>query len=222
MRIFIRTLVLIPVIFSQIICESSPVFLGIYIGFKEGVNAVNTPDGRRNGFSFSSVPDVGIKIEYPLKLNLPISLYSELSYSNYSFIIKESKSSDVIKSFKHRISYITFTPGIIFDIINVGFSFGLPLSANYGPEIDLSHINTLVEVKAGANINLYQDELGVLKFNIQAGYMLSGIFSDYGTQDPLLEILPPKKPQTITDEFNPRVVSLMVGLTFLLNPNNIF
>lgn len=207
---------------QPILSQTNPIFLGVYFGFKEGVNAVNTPDGRRNGFAFNSIPDAGIKFEYPLGSNSSISLYSELGYSNYSFIIKESKSSDNTQSFKHHFSYLSLTPGIIFDIINIGISFGLPISANYGPNIDLSTIGALVQVNAGANINLYSDDFGSLKLNIQAGYMLTGIFKDYGENDPLIEIIPPKNPQIITNEFNPRVASLMLGLSFVLNMNNIF
>ncbi len=222
MRKLIIVVLLLIAFDKPIHCQNAPFYIGVCLGFKEGINAVNTPDGRRNGFAFNSIPDAGIKFYYPLDSNSPISLYTELGYSNYSFIIKESKLSDPIKSFKHHFAYLTITPGIIFDIINLGIKFGFPITANYGPVIDLSKIGTLVEVNAGANINLYSDDIGILNLNIQAGYMLTGIFKDYSKDDPLIDIIPPKKSQEITNEFNPRAASLLVGLSFLMNMNNIF
>jgi hypothetical protein len=50
---------------------------------------------------------------------------------------------------------------------------------------------------------------------IRAGYMLSGIYEDFGEQDPLLEEIPAQGHEVITNEFNPRAASVAIGFSYL-------
>jgi hypothetical protein len=211
--------ILFPVLSLSLISENgSGPFLGVFTGFKEGISGVSTPSGRKNGFAFTGVPDFGIKGEHIIIPAVPLIIGADLGYSNYSFYIKESKASDTeIKEYKHKFSYISLAPYLRFDIISLGFAFGVPIAAEYGPDLDVSKLNIMAEIRAGATFKLYEDNSGKLNIYFEAGYMLTGIFSDYGKDDPLLTIIPPKAPQIISNEFNPRAVSLTLGISYLLN-----
>ena len=189
--------------------------IGPYLSAKGGINGVNTPSGRKNGVAINTVPDFGITGYYPLSRTSNLGISLDIGYSTYSYLIKVSSLD---KEFTHTYSYITLSPNFAFEFLLIGFNFGFPVKANYGPEIDIDKLDAISEFRIAVNIPLLKDETGSLNIFIQAGYMLTGIYDDFENDDPLIdEGVIPRQPNRLTNEHNPRAASLLIGLNYLFN-----
>jgi hypothetical protein len=197
--------------------ESSELLIGPGIAAKGGMNGVTTPSGRQNDFAFSSMPDFRLDAYYSLNsIKTRMSVGLSLGYSSYAYYINETRGEK--REFKHNYSYFSISPGFQFDILQLEFLFGLPLAADMdGKDISASKLNTIAELRLTGNIPLYDDESGSLYLFVGAGYMLTGMYKSFETDDPLLDILIPDYPQTITNQYNPRVASIFLGIKYLLN-----
>jgi hypothetical protein len=190
--------------------------VGPYLGLKAGVNGGKNLDGRKNAFSFNGIPDFGASAFYYFDQDRTLGLACDLGMSSYTFGIKNIAGN---KNFTEKFSYITLNPGFYFWRFVFGFNFGIPVSGSYGSDISTSKLSPLVELRLAGVIPVFSDETGTLNVNIQGGYMLTGVFKDFGQNDPLMTEIPPVPPQMITSSFNPRVVSLSVGISYLFNIN---
>lgn len=199
------------------VADISPWGFGPFVGFKGGINGVNTPSGRKNSFSFSSIPDFGLTLRYYINHSTKLGFNFDAAYSTYSYNISDSRIDSIEGlEYKHTYSYFTLNPSFSFDVLYLGFALGIPVSANYGADISTSNLKIMTEVFAGVALPVIKDSTGCLSVNFKAGYMLSHIFKDYEQNDPLKEIIPVMPPQKLTDEFNPRAVSFTIGIKYLL------
>lgn len=188
--------------------------IGPRIGIKGGVNAIGTPSGRRNGLLISNIPDIGLNAYIPLSSDSPLGAIIGMSYSTYSYkIIRHEDDYE----YDHRYSYLLVSPNIAFDFLRAGFNFGIPMSAEYGEDIDTDALNLMVEFEIGAEFELWGDETGSFNAFIGAGLMLTGIYNDYKNNDPLLDAIPPHDPETIVEIHNHRAASVKIGFSYLFS-----
>ncbi len=211
----ILTLILFFCLQINLFSADNDIFLetGPYLSLKAGVNGVDTPSGRRNGFTINSLPDFGMTVQSSLSAESDLKLSFSLGYSTYSYNIIRHIDDE---AFKHSYSYLTFAPEFIFGYFSFGFNFGLPMAADFDREIDTETLNMLAEFRIGGHYPLFEDETGALHIFLKAGYMLNGIYDNYRENDPLAEIIP-EQSDPITDDFNPRAASVQLGFIYLFN-----
>lgn len=191
-----------------------PMSIGPELSYKFGISTVTTPLGRKNGLGFSKIPDVGLAYYLPMSQNYNLGLLTNISYSNYSYIIKNANISSDDYAFHH--SYLVISPNFYARGVILGFGIGIPLGANYdGVEIKTSTMKTMVELKLGGEFPLYEDETGRLNFFVLGHYMLSDIFDNFVKNDPLKNILATDEP--INTKHNPRTASINLGFNFVFN-----
>lgn len=186
--------------------------LGLFFGFKGGVNGNYIPEGRKNAFGFNAVPDFGARAMFPLEESAKLSMSFDLSYSTYMYGVKNYYNNDF---YTHKYGYIAFSPMFHFYEAFVGFNFGIPVNADFGEKIKTDYINTLAEFRMGAEFTVLGDAEGKVNVFAIAGYTLNGVYTDFSKHDPLLEIIPPESGQTITNKFNPRPLTLTIGLSYM-------
>jgi len=213
----IAILLFFSFVFTGLSQENTELLIGPGISAKGGMNGVTTPSGRQNDFAFSSLPDFRLDAYYSFSgIKTPMSLGLSLGYTSYSYYINETRGEK--REFKHNYSYFSISPGFQFDILQLEFLFGVPVAADMdGKDISNSKLNVITELRLTGNIPLFDDETGSLYLFAGAGYMLTGMYKSFETDDPLLDILIPDYPQTITNEYNPRVASIFLGINYLLN-----
>jgi hypothetical protein len=216
MKNILAGLIIIIVSFVHVISqEINPPSLGLHLGMKAGISVIETPEGRQNGISFNSLPEFGINSFYPISKSSNLGIILNIEYSTYSFIIKDfSKGTNYF----HEASYITFNPNINFNGLTFGFGFGMPSSANVeGVNIDTKVINTMIDFRIGYNYPIFVDETGTINIYFIAFYMLTNVFDNFKSDDPLKLIIPEIKNYPITNVHNPRAASVSIGFKYDFN-----
>ena len=143
-----------------------------------------------------------------------LGMFFDLGLSNYAYFIE---GVNVDREYTLTYRYITLSPRFYFNIFTFGFGIGYPIAADFGEEINTDHLEVMAELRLGAFIPLMSDESGNLNLNIEAGYMFTGIYSDFANNDPLLEYIPAVPPEVPSTKYNPRAVSLSIGISYLMN-----
>jgi hypothetical protein len=187
---------------------------GPYYAFKAGVNGGNTPLGRQNAVSFNGIPDFGAMLIMPIGGSENIGLGLDLGYTTFSFITKNYETGE---KFTESFSYIAFAPNIYFSGFLLGLSVGFPVNADWGAKIDTDDLNIISDVRLNYTYFFKSDYIGSLGVYLQASYMLTGAFKDFSQGDPLKEYIPAVSPQVLNNNYNPRVVALSLGFTYLFN-----
>ncbi len=187
---------------------------GPFFALKGGVNGGYIPEGRKNAALFNGLPDFGITLFYPLGEETDLGLMMDLAYTTYAYQIE---GVEVNYNADCKYSFISFAPNMHYNGFIAGFNFGFPIDNSFGDKLKSDKLNFMVEIRLGYVYPLLNDEDGSLNVFMQAGYMLTGLYSDFVKDDPLLETIPPTFPEKFTDKFNPRTISLLVGLNYLLN-----
>lgn len=193
-----------------------PLSLGFTVESKIGTNTVKPPTGRKTGLNFNAIPDFSAQAYLPYSLRNNIGALVELGLRNYNFSMEDANFNNV---YDHNFSYLTLGASLYMEGFIFGFSYGMPVSASYGSDIDIDKINGLFELRFGGTYNLYTDQVGRLNVNLMAGVMLNGIYNKPVADDPMNQ-------QTILDELfyptevnNPRVASVSIGFTYFYNIN---
>lgn len=220
-KILIALLIIFPLLPSGAFSQEdtiSPSLLSIgpYFSFKAGINGGNVQQGRKNTISSYAIPDFGASIHYALKDDYSIAISCDLGYSNYSYGLI---SVDDNSKYNFHYSYITLSPNIYFMYFNVGFTFGYPINANFGETINTNHLNPLAEFNLGAYYPIIYDEDIEMDVFANVGYMLTGIYTDYHKFDPLQDLIKAVPPDITTDLYNPRALSLSIGINYLFSIN---
>lgn len=187
--------------------------VGPYLGFKAGLNGGNVMDGRKNAMNIARVPEFGVNSLLILSNEYDLGACFGLGYADYSYKIK---GYAVGREYKCNYSYINLSTELYFQGITMGFAFGYPLAADFGSKIDADKLGFMSEFKIGYiyPVMLDLEEGASLNLYINAGYMLTGIFKDYAKDDPLLPFVPAVPPQTSSSKYNPRVVSITIGMSY--------
>ncbi len=193
-----------------------PYSVGPAISYKAGINAVTTPKGRKNVIAINPIPDFGARMYFPVSETSRLGVVGNIMYNNYAYNIEAVNTGN---DYTHEYSYLTIGAALSFSGMYLGFDFGAPLSANFGPAIPSDNLVLMTEFKIGGEITIADDETGRMIFFARAGYMLSGIYEDFGEHDPLRNIAPTEEGQTLTNEFNPRAASIALGFSYLFTLN---
>ncbi|MFP4528133.1 MAG: hypothetical protein ACLFQX_06260, partial [Candidatus Kapaibacterium sp.] len=110
--------------FSQTM-PNYPFGVGAYVAASGGVNAADVPQGIKNGFMISPMPNIGAQAYIPLSETAKSGLLAEISYSTYAFELKFSGNEDV--AWDNSFNYLTFAPYFHISGFVVGVNFGLPM-----------------------------------------------------------------------------------------------
>lgn len=209
--VLIATFAYSPQLISE---QKRDMSIGPYLSLKAGINGGNTMDGRKNGVAFAGIPDFGAQMYYPFSVENDLGMFFDLGLSNYAYFIE---GVNVGREYTLTYRYISFSPRFYFNIFTFGFGIGYPIAADFGEEINTDHLEVMAELRLAAFIPLMSDESGNLNLNIEAGYMFTGIYNDYANNDPLLEYIPAVPPEMPSSKYNPRAVSLSIGISYLMN-----
>ncbi len=188
--------------------------LGPFAAMKMGINGVEAPWGRKNALSINSLPDLGLTLDFSFDDGSDVGARLDLGYSGFSYTIEDfGKSED----YDFNLQYFTIGPSIDINGIMFGFNLIMPLSGEFGPEIDSGTMGMLSEFRVGYKYPVFIDETGSFNTFIFVSYMLSGVYEGYPKNDPLIDLIPPSGSQIHTDEFNPRVASVAIGFSYNFN-----
>lgn len=207
MKSFAIFFVLIAVpIFAQnqywTVDNSSAFQLGAYITGKGCINTVEPPQGIKNDFQLSKMPDFGAKFSYRFEGSSNTKIFADISYLSAYMKYKLYNNSSV--NWTNEFHYINLGVGVEISSILVSINFGLPSSGKWeitqGLSLDLktSDMSTMIQLRVGAAIPIVKDRIGDLNFLILADYFLVGALS----QDL---------------NYNPRIASLSLGLNYMFN-----
>ena len=189
--------------------------IGPTVSMKSGINAIESPPGRENKFAFGSLPDLGITTFFEFANSEKLGAGLDLLYSSYYYDVESNADGN---KYNVRVSYYSFMPYFKFDYITMGFNFGIPASAEADDEIDVENVMMMTEFRLGFAYPILDDDSGKLSIFLNAGYMLSGIYDKYTENDPLLNVAPVPEGE-ITDNFNPRALSISLGFNYLVKFN---
>jgi hypothetical protein len=198
-----------------------PPAIGPTLGYKGAVNGFTNPQGRKNAFAINNVPDVGLSIYVPLDLIYNLGLYFDVLYNTNTYLMKynyDGNTEIYANKDRMRYSYFTIAPSFNQSGFMLGFSYNIPVSADWeGTNINTDKLDNVFEIRAGYSYPLYFDEVGRLNIYINASYALNGIYKNFERDDPLSKIVPANPPQIITNYYNPRPAGIQIGMSFLFN-----
>ncbi len=213
-RIFtILAIIIIPAsgLYAQLIQNLS---VGPTLGFKFGTNYNIQMEGRTDEMKIAKMPELGVSVYSDLTEDGNLGVGIDLLYNSYSnrIVINETK-----ENFDFNYSYLTISPKVIFHNFTLGFTFGYPLSANFGNDISTDNIRFLTEFNLGYSYPVLVDDFSRFNIYIKTGLMLSSVFYDFPNNDPLLNISPAQAPEIHTEKYNPRLFSISIGLNYQFN-----
>ena len=204
---------------------------GVYLGYKGSVNIEGLQSGRKMGYAFNPLPEMGGSVDLLLLNNIGVIVDIGLTSSSY-----ETKGSGIIpgetriRSAVEKHKYITFNPKLYIFGFTLGLNISKPVSSSYDYQsgliseniknipIPTSVLSTLMEIHLGGKINLFETGLGKLYLKLDLDYPLTGIYSDYAKDDPLKKAIPPEPGSLLIDPTkNPKPASFTIGLNYMFN-----
>lgn len=194
--------------------EILPMAIGPYISFAGGVNANDVPKGRKNGFTFSNLPDFGLNYYLPFTKTANLGLSLDLSYSTYPYQMKNYYTSTPYDFYFH---YFEINPSVFFSGFTFGFNVSIPMMGEIDNGVDFTDdLNTTYGLHLGGVIPIFSNETGRVNFIIEGNYAFSGTYKDYNiTNDPMTRYAPPETP--LNDALNPRNGSVSIGFSYLFH-----
>ncbi len=175
--------------------------LGIFLTGKGCVNTVEPPQGIKNDFQLSKLPDFGLKFSYKFT-GTDTKLFADVSY--LSTFMKYKLYNNPTINWINEFHYVNIGLGFEFSSFLLSLNIGLPSSGKLGItqgnsiELKKDEMNTMFQIRVGASIPIVQDVLGDLNFIVFADYFLVGVLK----QD---------------SNYNPRIASLSIGLNYMFN-----
>jgi len=191
--------------------------IGPYFGFKAGVNGQNVQLGRKNGVSLYPVPDFGVSSFLSLNEDYSLGISLDLGYSTYSYTLIDSRFND---KYNFHFAYLTLNPIFYFIYYGIGFTIGYPLNADFGESIPTENLSFIAEFNISFTYPILFDEDIAMNFFAKAGYFLTGVYKNYKEHDPLKDKIPEVPPDHTSEAFNPRPISLLIGLNYLFTIDN--
>lgn len=187
--------------------------MGPILGYKAAFNAIPPIVGRKNDIGFSTLPDFGIRSKFELdEVN---SFVFDVSYSTYQFQISDATLG---VKYPHNASYLSFSPNLQLSNFTFGFTIGLPMSAEINSvDFDTEKVNMLSEVNLGYNYEIYSDDDGSFNAFARVSYTLTPFMDNYAINDPLLNLIVTDPLFKFTNEYNPRIASVQLGISYLFN-----
>ncbi|ROL57027.1 hypothetical protein D9V84_06280 [Bacteroidetes/Chlorobi group bacterium Naka2016] len=183
--------------------KTTPSFqLGVYVTGKGCINTVDPPQGIKNDFQLSKMPDIGAKFSYKFEGTTNTKIFADISYLSAYMKYKLYNNSSI--NWTNEFHYINFGVGVELSSFLISLNLGIPTSGKWGVtqglsyDIETKDLSTMLQLRVGAAIPIVESELGSLNFLIHADYFLVGALS----QD---------------SNYNPRIASLSLGLNYMFN-----
>ncbi len=202
--------------------ELYPLGVGGSIYGSVNANANQPPKGRQTGISLNYIPSINLSAYLPYFKNENIGLYIDAGLNNMSYA---DKSVDFGTQYQTNLSYLSIAAYLHLNNFLLGVNIGMPLSASHDIEesqlpyrLDpVKTLNSMAEFRVGYQIPVYSNESGRLMATIMAGYQFNGLYSNYSKFDPYKEVIPHPELYPPENKSNPRVASLYIGISYLLN-----
>lgn len=182
--------------------EIFPMSLGLFITGKGCVNTVDPPQGIKNDFQVSPLPDIGVSFYYPLSNERNFGLTADLSYLTTAFKYKLYNNSSV--NWRNEFHYFNIGIGTYLSGFFLSLNLGVPLSGkgSYSGSsthnFDTKDLSTVFQLRLGGAIPLMSDEIGRLNLLIFGDYNINGVMAN-------------------DNNYNPRIASLSLGLSYLFH-----
>lgn len=195
--------------------EVYPLGVGLFIAATGGVNTLDSPDGVKNGFVFSTMPDFGAQVYIPFGSVSNLGAVIDFAYISYAYQFKLYSDNSI--KWDDRVSYFTIAPNFHFSGLLFGFNFGIPLAAETGNDVEgnpynyeykKDNMNFLVDIHLGALIPVYKDNFGRVNLYVQGEYGLSQVFTN--------DIVAPMTGGG-TQTFNIQPAAVKLGLSYIFN-----
>lgn len=202
--------------------ELFPLGIGGSIYGSVNANANQPPKGRQTGISLNYIPSINFSAYLPYFKNENIGLYVDAGLTNMSYA---DKSVDFGTQYQSNLSYLSAAAYLHLNGFLLGINIGMPLSASHGIEDEelpfnvdpVKTLNTMAEFRVGYQIPIYANESGRLLATIMAAYQFNGLYSNYSKFDPYQDKIPHPELYPPENKSNPRVASVYIGITYLLN-----
>lgn len=189
-----------------------PFGVGLAISFKGGVNTMDPPDGVKNDYVFTAMPDIGAQVYLPFGTENNMGIVFDLAYLSFPYKFKLYGQEDV--NWTDKVSYFAIAPNFHISGFLIGFNFGFPLAAasdnnvagnSYTYNYQKDNMKFIIDAHIGALIPLINTETGRFNLLIQAEYPLSDIFeNDLVTNN-------------TKEAFNVQPVAIKFGLSYIFN-----
>ncbi len=196
--------------------SAQKVFLGPTLLFKGGVNVGNIPEGQKTAFDFHAMPDITGNVLWLFNKGASLGLMGDVGIATYSFRMRPENENlaDDDNTFVFKPSYFIVAPSFFFSGFTLGVAFGFPSNIDVrnvsGNQIvtstESSDLNTLIELRAGGMIPVWDHDTGRLSVIVHAGYGLTGLYKD--------EVL-------FNTEENPKILSGGLGVAYHFNLTNL-
>ena len=192
---------------------------GPFMSLKSGANGGAFQDGRKSSLTFNGIPDFGFTLYMPTSQTGPLGVSFDLGYSSYSYNIQNTETLNPNNgtTYTSKFSYLALSPYFHISYFQLGFCFGVPISGSSINDIKPKDMNPLAEFRIRGEYTVISDAEASMNVFLVAGYMLTGVFKDYGYNDPLKDAIPAVPNDNTTNRYNPRVVSVSLGVNYLFN-----
>lgn len=184
--------------------SSFPMGLGPFLAAKAGVNTAEIINGTKTGMTFNSPPDFGATFYFPFSKHSTVAATIDLGYYTASILTKPESGATDATTVISSAHFFSIAPSFNFSSFMLGLNFGLPMSANVSNKsgsisIDpgTDDVATLIEIRLGGMIPIYQNETGRLNFTVTGAYALTGLS------------------KSDKSDYNPKAASLSMGLNYL-------
>lgn len=213
--------------------NSYPIYIGAYYNVRGTINT-EVAEGRSIKYT-TNFPSLGASILLPFSKTSSMGLQVDFGYEAHGFVTMPYESKDVTDATKIRehYHYLYLSPSLNLSGFMIGINFGFPQSAKaenyngdlvdiidsrgvdnpFGVNTDITdYMTTLMEVKIGGSIKLFDEDFGRLNLNIMASYAFSGIYENVAAYKYAYEAdgstIEPK------DNLNPKPASLSIGISY--------
>lgn len=182
--------------------EIFPMSLGLFITGKGCVNTTDPPQGIKNDFQMSPLPDIGVAFYYPFSNDRNFGLTADLSYLTTAFKYKLYNNSSV--NWRNEFHYFNIGIGTYLSGFFLSLNLGIPLSGkgSYSGssvyDFETKDLSTVIQLRLGGAIPLMSDEVGRLNLLIFGDYNVNGVMAN-------------------DNNYNPRIASLSIGLSYLFH-----
>lgn len=196
--------------------------IGAFLAAKAGINTA-VARGRKTELNFNPLPDLGISLYLPFLPGGHIGAGLDIGYATYSYVNKPESGVTDANSIVERYSYVNIFPHLNMSGVVLGVNFGFAPSGRAATksgdqvtvvtdgkrDLGSEHLGTLLELRVGGNIPVWEHRSGQLNVYAMLGYTLSGLYSDYRTY-----IYSRDDYTTPSADNNPRPASLALGLSY--------
>jgi hypothetical protein len=194
-----------------------PIGIGPYLCYGIGTNMTPAPDGRQTGLVMYRLPDAGVNMYMPISSTAYIGLSGDIGFTNYGFNMSNYYTEE---EYIHHFSFITFNPAVMFRGFLLGYTLGIPVSADFNDsKIDLSTLNTQHGVTLSYLYPIWGDNDGRISVFGKLTYMFTNVFEDYMEDDPVAEYMT-RYEIPLNNSNSPRFASLIIGFTYTFNMFN--